>query len=127
MNLFKYDSPIVKVLNRICDFLILSVLWALCSLPVFTLGTSTTALYYCMLKINREKDSSVIKMFFKSFRENLKQGSVLTIIFILSGVFLYVDIQASKIVEGIMGNIIEVMLVIILIVWGVMLSYAWMC
>ena len=45
------EHIIVRLLTRIFDFLLLNVLWVLCSIPVISLGASTTALYSVMLKI----------------------------------------------------------------------------
>ena len=124
MNLFNLDNPIINGLSRVCDIMLLNILWLICSLPIVTIGASTTALYYCMLKINRDSDSGILAMFFKSFRQNLKQGCILTIVFFLSGLFLYVDYQACAIIDGILGIVIRVVIDILLIVWGIMISYA---
>ncbi len=123
MNIFKIDSPIFNGLSRIADIFLLNLLWILCSIPIITIGASTTALYYCMMKINREKDSGIIGMFFGSFRQNFKQGCILTIFFVFSGVFLYVDIQACKAIGGVLKNIIRVILLVLVVIWGVMISY----
>ena len=42
-----------------------------------SVGASTTALYYTSLKIVRGEDHSLARMFFKSFRENFRQSTVL--------------------------------------------------
>ena len=100
MNFKIFDNPIFNVLTRVCDIFILNVLWIVCSIPIITIGASTTALYYSMLKINREADSSITGMFFHSFFQNLKQGCGLTIIYALSGLLLYVEVQLYKSMEG---------------------------
>ena len=123
MSIFKIGSPIFNGLSRIFDILLLNFLWILCSIPVITIGASTAALYYCMMKINRERDSGIVEMFFKSFRQNFKQGCILTIIFIFSGIFLYVDIQACKAIGGALENIIIVILLVLVVIWGIMISY----
>lgn len=124
MNLFNLDSPIINALSRICDIMILNILWFICSIPIVTSGASTTALYYCMLKINRDCDSRIISMFFKSFRQNLRQGCILTIVFMLSGLFLFVDYQVCVGLDGMLGIVLGVIINCLLIVWGIMLSYA---
>lgn len=124
MNLFKIDSPVFNGLSRIFDIMFLNILWVLCSIPMITIGASTTALYYCMLKINRESDTGIAKMFFKSFRQNFKQGCILTIIFAASGLILYIDFQACALMEGIFGRIIKILILVFLIVWGIIVSYA---
>ena len=77
-SLFNPDNPIFHFLSRIADIIFLNLLFLLCCIPIITVGPSISALYYCMLKIIRNRDSSITGMFFHSFRENLKQGSLLT-------------------------------------------------
>lgn len=121
-RLFGSDSILFKVLEKIADFVILNLLWAICCIPVVTIGASTTALYYVMLKMVRNEESHVAKMFFKAFKQNLKQGSILTIVFIAAGLLLYVDIKhiftwqtdVKTLLLGIFVGIIVAVLVIIL-------------
>lgn len=124
MNFFRYDNPVFNVLTRICDIFVLNILWLICSIPIITMGAATSALYYSMLKINRETDSSIVGMFFHSFRQNLKQGCGLTILFILSGLFLYIDFQVYKTIEGTISSVALVTLIVLIILWGMTFSYA---
>ena len=124
MNLFNYDNPIFQALTRIFDVVILNILWIICSIPIITAGAATTALYYSLLKINRETDSSITGMFFKAFRQNLKQGCALTALFGISGLILYVDVQYSRALENSIGNILFVVFILTFVLWGMMVSYA---
>lgn len=124
MKLFNMHNPIFNFLTRVWDVMILNLLWVVCSVPIITIGASTTALYYSLLRIKRETDSSITGMFFHSFRQNIKQASVMTILFAFSGLFLYVDIEACKLLNGTLSNIIMVILFVLLMVWGMMLAYA---
>lgn len=124
VNLFKIDSPVLNGLSRIFDILFLNILWVLCSIPIITIGASTAALYYCTFKINRENDTGIAKMFFKSSRQNFKQGCILTVIFTVSGLILYIDFQVCILMEGIFGHILKILILVLLIVWGIIVSYA---
>ena len=44
-RLFDLDSPLIEALTKIGDCICLSALWLVFSLPVFTIGASSTALY----------------------------------------------------------------------------------
>ena len=59
-RLFSLDGKLFHILSRIADLILLNVLWLLSSLPIITIGASTTALYYVMLKIVKNEDSSFI-------------------------------------------------------------------
>ncbi len=80
MKMFAFDSPLMNLLNKISDLMILNVLAFLCCLPIVTAGASLTALHYMALKIVRDEETSISKGFFKSFRGNFKQATVIWLI-----------------------------------------------
>ena len=110
MKLFSYDNPVMQFMSRVADFMLLNFLWLVCSLPIVTFGASTSAYYYCMMKIVRDTDSGILKMFFHSFKENLKQGIVLTIILIVTIAFLGADMWACSQLEGQFFDVIGILL-----------------
>ena len=63
-GLFSADSGIGKALTKIGELVILSILWFVTSLPVITIGVSTTALYYAMVKSVRMDRGYFIKEYF---------------------------------------------------------------
>ena len=91
MKLFSYDSRFTQLLLKLCYSCYLNVLWFICSIPIFTIGATTTALYYASLKIVRDEDSHVGRMFFRSFKQNFKQATVIWLILLAIGLFLGAD------------------------------------
>ena len=91
MKFFSYESKFTQLLLKLCWSCYLNLLWFLCSLPIVTIGASTTALYYASLKLVREEDSSLTRQFFRSFRENFRQATVLWLILLGVGLFLGAD------------------------------------
>lgn len=89
---FNYDNPVWRFIGKFWDVIILSVLWVVCSIPIFTIGASTTAMYYVTLKLVRDEDGYTIRSFFKSFKENLKQSTVIWLIFLVVGIVLGFDL-----------------------------------
>ena len=63
----------------------------MCSIPIFTIGASTTALYYASLKLVRGEENHIGRQFFHSFKENFKQATVLWLILLGIGLFLGAD------------------------------------
>ena len=91
MKFFSYESKFSQLLLKICYSGYLNLLWFVCSLPIVTIGASTTALYYTSLKVVRGEESSLTRQFFHSFRENFKQATVLWLIMAGIGLFLAGD------------------------------------
>ena len=57
-----------RIFGFLGQLIALNLLWIVCSLPVITAGASTTALYYCTLKLHKDGDIRVFHDFFKSMR-----------------------------------------------------------
>lgn len=91
-HLFSYEGPISQGIGKILDFLLLSVLWLVSSLAVFTVGAASTALYYTARKVLRRDIGHITKEFFRCFRGNFRQATVLWLILLGVLVFLAGDI-----------------------------------
>lgn len=91
MRFFSYDSKFSRMMMKVASCCYLNLLWVLCSLPIFTVGAATTALYAVSLKIVREEDPSLTREFFHSFRQNFRQATVLWLILLAVGLLLGAD------------------------------------
>lgn len=79
---FNLDSPIVKFGNLVADIFLLSVLWLVTSIPIFTIGASTTALFYVMTRRISDKENYIIKDFFLSFKREFIKSTIVWVILI---------------------------------------------
>ena len=82
-SLFKYDSPLVQTCNKIVDCISLSILWLVTSLPIVTIGASTTALYYAINTGIRYDQGGIWSSYWRSFRVNFKQATVLWLLLLV--------------------------------------------
>lgn len=80
MHLFSINGPLWRFFNLVYNLVILHILWVVYSLPVVTIGASTTALYYSCMKMIRTNEGYVSKNFHHSFKQNLKQSTVIWLI-----------------------------------------------
>lgn len=95
MNFNWIDNPIMRGMGRVADFIILNLLWIVCSIPIITIGASTTALYTVMLKLVKNEEGYIAKGFLKAFKENFKQSTIMWAIFLLLGILFVVDLCRS--------------------------------
>ena len=110
-GLFNYDNPIWRFVGRIWDLFILNLLWVLCSLPIVTFGASTTAMYYCTMKIARDRDSGgVLSMFFHSFKDNLLQSTIIWVIMAFVGGILLFDIRFFSFYSPIENTVLKMII-----------------
>ena len=92
MKFLNYESKPSQLIIKLCYSCFLNLLWAVCSLPVFTIGASTTALWYASLKVIRGQEYNAGALFFRSFKQNFKQATQLWLILLTAGLFLGGDI-----------------------------------
>ena len=82
------------------DIIVLSILWLIFSLPVVTSGASSAALYYAVYKRFRKRSGNPTGDFFHSFKMNLKQGLILSIIIVAFGSLVFLNIQMARLKVG---------------------------
>lgn len=119
MKIFDLDSPLMNVLNKVADLMWLNILTLLCCIPIFTAGASFTALHYMCLKVLRNEESYISRGFFKSFKENFKQATIIwIIILVVAGILVGDYFIISK--SGLEFN--QVIQIIIMLV-GILLLF----
>lgn len=74
MKFLSMDSPLMQFLDKMADLMLLSLLTALCTLPVFTIAPAVTALYRVLMRRGEGQEGSVVPMYFCAFRENARQA-----------------------------------------------------
>lgn len=121
MNFNWIDNPIMRGMGRLADFIILNLLWVVCSIPIITIGASTTALYTVMLKLVKNEEGYIAKGFLKAFKENFKQSTIMWIIFLLISIVFVVDFASIKLMSDKIGGILQILFLFM----GALLT-AWM-
>ena len=91
-NIFRWDSPLMRVMMLITNLICLNVLWLLCCLPVITAGAATTAMYSVIFQYITKQDDSVMKPFFKAFKENFKTVTPIWVLHLLIGAALGAEV-----------------------------------
>lgn len=91
MNIWSEDSLFGQIFGFLGDMILLNILWIVMSLPIVTIGVSTTATYYVALKLHKEGHVSVLKSFFKSFRESFFQATIVWLFLAAIAVVLYIE------------------------------------
>ena len=92
-NFFSTDGPLFEGMAYIINIIYVSVLWILFSIPIITIGASSTALYYTVTKVIRHGRSYIFREFWQSFKSNLKQSTAVWLIYRVMMGILLVDIR----------------------------------
>ncbi len=90
---FNSDNAVMRVLSKIFDIGWLSIVYVLFCIPVVTIGAATTALYYVAAKVLRHDRSYVWTEFWRSFKQNFRQSTIMWVIFAAVFGLLYFNIN----------------------------------
>ena len=88
------DSVLYRLGEWVVNLFVLNALWALCSIPLVTIGASTTALFSVTRQWVKGKEPPLLSHFWKGFKENFLQATLIWIILATAGVMLSVNLRA---------------------------------
>lgn len=123
-GLFGFQGAFVSVCSKIFDTLVLGLLWIVCSLPVITIGASSTALYYAIVKCVKNDDGYAVREYFKCFRREFKQATILWII--LAAVYVLMRLNTGILMaktDGLFGFIMIGVYTVVCIYVALMACY----
>lgn len=131
MKILDIDGPLITFLSKMADMMWLTLLTMFCSIPIFTAGASLTALNYVVLKMVRNEDGYVTKGFFKAFKENFRQATIIWLLFLLVAGFLFVDyriltttdVEVNKVVRMLLITLAVFVLATFMYVWPVLSKF----
>ena len=123
MNWFNIEGKYVQYGARLADLMWLNLLTTICCIPVFTAGAALTAMHYVLLQMVRDQDSRITSSFFRSFKSNFKQSTIVWLFLLVAGCLLALDLYWTANPEYgftsllLAGIIIAAVLWVCVIVW----------
>ena len=101
---FNFDNGFMRTMSKLYDIIFLSVLWIVFSLPIVTVGASTTALYYTTVKVIRHERDYIWQSFWNAFKDNFISATIfwfmLMAIYMILGINIWMCITAFGEVAG---------------------------
>lgn len=76
------ESRLYAALMVLTDYILLGLVWVICSLPVVTIYSATTATFYVMKQWQRGTTGQILKLFFLKFKEKLIRRTGISIAFV---------------------------------------------
>lgn len=122
-HIFSPESPVFQFINKLFLCAWLNILWFVCCLPIFTIGASTTALFYVTLKMIKNEEGNVTRQFFTAFKANFKKATIIWLILLVFGIILGIDgyVLYHLHSEGIFWTICSAVIIAVIIVYLIIL------
>lgn len=124
-RIFDMNNKFFGFMSKVADLCILNIICVVCCIPVITAGASITAMYYVTLKMVRNEEAYIVRSFFKSFKQNFKQATIINLIMLLIGVVLYVDLNVSKAMQGGAGQIFQIIFMAFVLIYFILFLYVY--
>ncbi|WP_206192518.1 YesL family protein [Scrofimicrobium canadense] len=107
-RLFDPESPFWQAVARCADLVIINLLTIAFSLPLITVGAAFTALNDCCWRLYDEQGGSVVRMYWRSFKDNCVPSTVLWFIAavplaVLAWVWIYVDASELVVLKALLS------------------------
>ena len=91
-DFFDPNGKMMEVLWKPIHIMFLNLLWILFSLPVFTIGASTTALYSVFIKMRNGKEGKLLRDFWDAFLANFRQATAIWLLILFAAAVFTIDI-----------------------------------
>lgn len=86
----KAMNPVLDFINTLCNFVALNLVFLITCLPVITIGTALSSLYYVTLREARGEYGYLVRTYLREFKNNFKKGTIaFAILFLIGAILLF--------------------------------------
>ena len=107
------DNVIVRALNKICDMVCLNVLWA----DLLHSDCNDWCVYHSFIHSYAENGANeegyIFRGFFKAFKSNFKQSTIIWIVILLLGIVCWIDFQVAGMIPGTAGLVMRSIFILV--------------
>ena len=120
---FSPDSKFMQAMARIADLVILNLLFLVSCIPLVTIGAASAALYTVGFRSGTDREQGVCRSYFRAFRENFWQGTILWLIAVvffgagIVNVFLFYSMEGPL-------HYLFLLMTVLMVLGVLMYSYA---
>ena len=115
MNKINMENPVLLFFDRLGNIIILNLLFLLTCLPIITIGAATVALYSNLLKMVRNEEGYLLPEYFRSFKNNFRQSTIVWSVILAIGVAMGLNIMIVRQKTDTFSSFIFVVAMVILI------------
>lgn len=115
-SFFNPESKFMLAMSRIGDLLLLNLMFLISCVPIFTIGAASTAMYTLCFRFDTDREQGLIRSYFRAFRDNFKQATVLWLIILLCGITACINTYIFYILNGVIPFLYVLFLILFVLV-----------
>lgn len=120
-HIFNLNNRFFTTMSKVADIIILNLVFLLTCIPLVTIGASVTALYGVTLKLAEKKEPYIVQEYFRLWKENFRQSTVLWLGMVFVGILLAVNLSLKT--TGAIYLAMRIGMVIGAVLWTVLILY----
>lgn len=124
LNFLSPNSTLSRWLVFLLDAALISIAWAVCCVPVVTVGAATSAVHRVAQNWVRDRADCDLKHYFEAFRENFKGGTAVWLILLVPLAVILFNAYAVWIALADTGAASKWLILISFVVWMAAAVYA---
>lgn len=121
---FDYDGFLSRVLTKLMYIVSVNLLFLICSIPIFTIGASATAMYTVLFRWVQGDEPDIIRTFFQGFKENFKKSTIIWLVMLAVGITLALNYYTMYHIGTPLAGLVQIILNMVLILWLAFWIYA---
>lgn len=116
-------NPVIDFISTLCNFFVLNLVFLITCVPVFTIGSALSSLYYVMSKETKGEYGYLVRTYIREFKRNIKDGTLAFLPFLVTGIMilfnlLFWPIRGTTLSSGITG-----LLIALSVIWLIIFHY----
>ena len=120
------DSRIYHYLDTLWHLILINFLTLLTCIPIFTIGASLSAMYDVLFRIKRNNEGNIRRDFFRAFKANFRQGTILWMMFALVFLSLAVDYRFTVLYPDTFPGWVKYVIIIAAIILFMIFQYVFL-
>lgn len=86
-------NPFIDAIDMLFHFFILNLVFLITCLPVFTIGTALSSMYYVVIKETKGEYGYVVRTYLREFKRNFKNGTIAFLLLSAVGIVLLFNLM----------------------------------
>ena len=123
-KLMKLKNNILDVINTLCNYIVLNLVFILTCLPIITIGASLTALYTVTMREARGEYGYLVRPYLEELKKNFKHGTELFLILFILGIIFSFNFFFWNAIGSPLGIAIMTVMLILLFLLICISAYA---
>lgn len=116
-------NPVIDFINTLCNFFALNLVFLVTCIPVFTIGSALSSLYYVMGKETKGEYGYLVRTYLREFRQNLKNGAIAFLLLFAAGSLLVFNLLFWPVQGTVFSSAVTGLLAALCVIWLVIFHY----